>query len=257
MNKFSFHRGYLPFILFLCCTTLLCFSGCSRSYVTPGAGYDLAKLNAGPADANIQEIINRKPASPFPARLAVIRIQNPEYSSYRNCSYGSGRYGVITNREIENDEDFKKLENLPMIAGVATITQILLPQELQSDKELRLAAAKLHTDMLFVYTLNTRFRIKDHEIGPLCLITLGTLPNHEAQVTATASAVIYDVRTGYTYGVTEATATENKMASAWVTSDAIDESRVKAEKKAFAELIDEFKITWKNIVDQYAAKPAQ
>lgn len=224
--------------------------GCA-SYVTPGGGVPLSTLTE--ADANIQEVMNRKPASPFPVRLAIVRIQESDYSSYRTQSYGHGRYSVVTTRDIETDAHFKRLERLPMISAVATLSQVVTPSELKSDKELRLAAAKLHTDMLLVYTLNTTFRVKDHDIGPFGVITLGFLPNQEAMVTATASAAIYDVRTGYIYGVAESTAKEKQIASIWTSSDAVDETRIKAETKAFEQMLDEFAVTWKGIVEQYAS----
>lgn len=247
--KWAISAGFIVTVLFL--------SGCS-SYVTPGAGANLSQLtNAGLTEADIQEMLNRKPVSPFPVRIAVVRIQESGYYSHGNQSYGNGNYSVITNRDIETDENFKKLERLPMITAVATMSQILIPRNLRTDKELRLAAAKLHTDMLLVYTINTSFRIKDHEIGPLGVITLGTLPNQEALVTSTASCIIYDVRTGYTYGVAESTAYEKQMASIWASSRAIDESRIKAEKKAFLKMLDEFSVTWKGIIEQYASQSGQ
>jgi hypothetical protein len=232
-------------------TAIFSLAGCSN-YVTPGRGVPLSTLTQ--ADTDIQEVMNRKPASPFPVRLAIVRIQESGYSSYRTESYGHGRYSVITTRDIETDSQFKQLEHLPMISAVATLSQVVTPAELKSDKELRLAAAKLHTDMLLVYTINTTFRIKDHDIGPFGVITLGFLPNQEAMVTATASAVIYDVRTGYTYGVVESTAKEKQIASVWTSSDAVDETRIKAETKAFSQMLDEFAVTWKGIVEQYASK---
>jgi len=232
---------------------LVQFCGCSH-YVTPGGGVKLSTLaSANLTDSDIQKVLNRKPASPFPVHLAVVRIQESGYRSYGNCSYGRGNYSVVTTKDIETDEDFKKLERLPMITAVAMLNQIIIPSELRSDKELRLAAAALHADMLLVYTINTSFRIKDHEIGPLGVITLGTLPNQEAQVTSTASAIVYDVRTGFAYAVAESTAHQKQLASIWSSSNAIDESRIKAEKKAFLQLMGEFPSTWQGIVDQYAS----
>ena len=233
--------------------TVLFLSGCS-SYVTPGAGVNLGRLaNAGLTDDDIRKVLEVKPVSPFPVHIAVVRIQASGYYSYGNCSYGEGNYSVVTTRDIEGDEDFEKLERLPMITSVATMSQILLPPVLNTDKELRMAAAKLHADILVVYTINTSFRIKDHEIGPLGVITLGTLPNQEAMVTSTASCAIYDVRTGYTYGVAESTAYERQLASVWSSAKAIDESRIKAEKEAFLQMLDEFATAWKGIVEQYAS----
>jgi hypothetical protein len=234
----------------------ICVDGCqSHKYVTPAGGADIASLTtASLSDADIQEVLNRKPASPFPVRLAIVRIQASDYAVYNRQTYGRGRYTVLTTRETETEDYMKRLEQLPMITAVAPLSQILIPAQLNSDKELRLAAAKLHTDMVLVYTFNTNFRLKDHEVGPANVIMLGTLPNQEAIVTTTASCAIYDVRTGFTYGVAEATASEKQMTSLWVTSEATDELRVKTEKKSFAKLLDEIALTWKGIVEEYASR---
>ena len=232
----------------------ICIGGCqSHNYITPGGGADIASLTTTSlTEADIQDVLDRKPASPFPVRLAIVRIQAPDYAVYNRQAYGRGRYTVLTTRETETEDYIKQLEQLPMITAVAPLNQILIPDQLNSDKELRLAAAKLHTDMLLVYTFNTTFRLKDHEVGPANVIMLGTLPNQEAVVTTTASCAIYDVRTGFTYGVAEATASEKQMTSLWVSDKATDELRVKTEQKSLAKLLDEIALTWNGIIGEYA-----
>lgn len=222
-------------------------SACAR-YVTPGAGVMLSRL----ADADIQELLNRKPAASFPVRLAVVRVQAPNYQSHGNHGYGSGRYSVVTTRDIEEEKHFERIKGLQMIAGVAPISRLLLSPNLESDKQLRLAAASLQADMLLVYTLDTIFRVRGYDIGPLSVIFLGFLPNQEATVTTTASAVIYDVRTGFVYGLAESTAKESQMASIWTTQSAIDRSRLVAEKMAFEQLLDEFEKTWTGVLREHA-----
>lgn len=240
---------------------MLFLMGC-QSYVTPGGGANLAKLagiggvsdgeDLNLVDLDIMSALGRKPMAPFPAHLALVRIQEPGYRSYSSESYGYGNYSVVTAKDVEAEEHFKRLERLPMISAVAPLNQILIPQKLASDKELRVAAANLHADLLLVYTFNTIFRVKDHDIGPLGIITLGFLPNQEAQVTTTASAVIFDVRSGFVYGLAESIAKEKEMSSIWVSKEAVEESRIKAETKAFEQLLGEIELAWKGIVEQYA-----
>ncbi len=256
-NRIVYQRVWLIvvyiFVLMFCI-------GCGQRYVTPGEGVDLAGL-AGMTkeqlkeitDAEIQAILDRKPASPFPARMAYVRVQSSGYRSHMIDSYGYGNYSVVTAKDIETDEHFKKLAKLPMISAITPLNRVLIPMKLESDKELRMAASHLHADLLFVYTLDTVFRIKDHDIGPLGIMTLGFLPNQEARVRSTASAVVFDVRSGYVYGLAEATAFESQMASAWVSWEVVEDSRKKTETKAFERLLDEFTITWKGIVEQYAS----
>lgn len=235
---------------FLLFVMMFCLVGCGASYVTPGGPAPISSLT----EPDIQKALDRKPASPFPARLAVVRVQAPDYRSYRCESYGHGRYSVVTTRDIETNEYFDRLAQLPMISAVGRINRILIPSKLNSGKELRIAAANLHADLLFAYTFDTVFRVKDHDIGPMGVITLGFLPNHEAQVTSTASAAVLDVRTGFVYGLAEATVRAKEWTTVWTSTDTVDDLRRRAETKAFEELLDELAITWKGIVQEHAAK---
>lgn len=228
-------------------------AGCSQSYVTPGKGAAMSRMTEG----DIQAQYDRSPASPFPARVAVARIQAPGYRSYRCESYGRGEYSVVTARDIEKDEHFDRLKKQPMIADVATLNRMIIPPDLHDNRELRIAAASLKTDILLAYTIDTTFYIENHEIGPLALISLGFLPNKEARVTSTASAVLLDVRTGYVYGLAEATAKETQIASYWTTEEAADASRAKAESEAFDQMLGGVEKTWKGVVEQYAATTRQ
>src|SRR5215212_4286903 len=147
----------------------LALTGCAAHYATPGPA---AKLGAiadmgraeSPAsqnlntDTGVRTILDRKPLASFPASVAVVRVQGPGYISYTTTGWGRGAYCVITERDVEADTDMDKLDKLPQVRGVAPLNRLLLPELLQSDYELRQAAAKLHADILLVYTLDTTFR---------------------------------------------------------------------------------------------------
>jgi hypothetical protein len=226
--------------------------GCA-TYVTPGGGAKLTELSQ--ADWDIEKAMSRRPAAQFPARIAMIRVQAPGYKSYGNSGYGTGRYSVVTTRDIEEESHFDRIKSLPMVAAVASINRLLLPAELDTDRPLRQAAASLQADILLLYTLDTSFHIDETNLGPFAVITLGFLPNKEAIVSATASAVLYDVRTGFIYGLAESTARERQRANVWSTQGAIDSSRLRAERKSFEQLLDELTKTWKGVRDEHA-KPA-
>jgi hypothetical protein len=108
--------------------------------------------------------------------------------------------------------------------------------------------------MLLVYSMDTGFNVENTDLGPLSLITLGFLPNKKARVTATASAAIFDVRTGFIFGVAEATATEQQRATFWSSSEAIDSARLAAEANAFQKLIGEVEKLWGGVVATHAAR---
>jgi hypothetical protein len=69
---------------------LIC-AGCA-SYVTPGAAVRLQDIDR----PEIAAAAARKASPNFPARLAVVRVQAPQYKSFSSESYGNGRFSVLT-----------------------------------------------------------------------------------------------------------------------------------------------------------------
>lgn len=236
-------------VTFLLLSAVISLNGCAgSSYVTPAGGASLSELN----DESISELLDAKPASPFPARIAVVRIQAPGYVSNTNIGYGTGRYSVITTRDVESDADFDKLSSLPMITDVARMNRLFLSPRLDSLRTLRDAAARLKADIILLYSIDTLFHVESTPLGPLSTISLGMLPNKKAKVTSTTSGALIDVRTGYVYGVTEATMTEEKRTNIWNKKDAIDSARLKAGTASFRAFIDECDDMWNEVVRQYA-----
>jgi hypothetical protein len=224
---------------------LMLAAGCA-TYTTPGAGVNIEHLSK--ADPDIADLLKVEPATSFPARVAVARVQASGYYSRSNSCWGSGRYCVVTTRDVEPEEAYERLSRLPQVAGLGLMNRMLLPAKLTSAKDLRQGAATLRADLLLVYSLDTAFSVENTDIGPLALITLGFLPNKKARVTSTASAAIFDVRTGFVYGVAESTAIEEQRATFWSSSDAVDNARKKAESDAFQKLVDEIAKGWESIL---------
>ena len=228
---------------------LLLLGGCA-SYTTPGGSVQLSSL----AETDINELMSKEPAASFPANISVARIQAPGYQSYKVSSFGTGRYSVVTTREVETEEDFERLSKLPQVAGIAPLNRILLPSNLDSVKSLREASARLNADILLIYTFDTSFHAGEQKFAPLNVITLGFLKNKEVTVTTTVSAAFFDVRTEYLFGLSEATSKESKNSSVWSTSDVVDDMRVTTEKAAFQKLLPEIEKTWLRITSQYSGK---
>ncbi len=228
---------------------LLILTGCA-TYTTPGGSVQLSQI----ADADINDFMSKEPAASFPANISVVRVQAPQYYSSGVSSYGTGRYSVVTTREVESEEDFEKLAALPQVVGIAPLSRILLPQNLDSIKSLRGAAARLKSDILLIYTFDTSFHVGGQRCAPLNVISLGMLKNKDVTVTTTVSAAFFDVRTEYLFGLSEATEQESKNSSVWSTSADVDDMRVSTEKAAFKKLIPEIEETWSGIIKQYAGK---
>lgn len=221
-------------------------AGCA-SYSTPGGPVRLAELAGNDADAAA-----RQPAPQFPVKLGVIRVQAPAYRSYSSAGVGRGSFSVLTSPDDPLSGSLQQaLSQWPAITGVTPLDPELLPTNLTSLDDLRLAAAKMQVDILLVYTIDTHFHINGHDYGPLAEIPLKTVPDADASVSAVASAAFVDVRTGYRYGSSEAAAQESGLRQVWGTADAIDAKRIDAEQKTVAMLSSEAKKTWQGIALGY------
>ena len=227
----------------------LWLGGCATHYQTPAGGVSLADIS----DPVLKDYYLREPATAFPASIAVIRVQDAGYATRTSRGYGNGRFTTVTTRDVEGDADIEALARLPLVAGVAPVGRILLPSNASTIRDLRVPAAKLRADLLLVYSIDTSFSVEGKSLGPLSLISLGFIPNKRAHVTSTVSGMLVDVRTGFIYGTTEATAREDQRATIWSTEQAIDTSRMKAEGEAFGEFVDGFGDLWKSVVDVHAA----
>jgi len=230
----------------ICLALITVISGCA-SYTTPGGSISFNEL----AEADVIDLMNRKPASSFPANIAIARVQAPSYSNYRFTSHGTGRYSLITTREIETDKDLKQLAEMPMVAQIGWLNKLFIPNHLDSIKALRLAAARIKSDILLIYSFDTSFHVGEQQLAPLNTILLGFLDNKDVSVVTTVSAAFFDVRTEYLYGLSEASSKQSDNSSIWSTQSVVDDLRVTTEKEAFKKLIPEIEKTWKEIVRTY------
>jgi hypothetical protein len=249
----------MRYLFTLLAVLLISLAGC-EAYTAPGRAADFSKLGLTPegaaalTDYSVQQALSKKPLVTFPASIAVVRVQASDYNSYSYDRYYNsvprGAYSVLTIRDIEKDADFEALAKLPQVEGVGGIKRILLEKNLNSDQELRDAAARLHANLLFYYTFDTAFYTQTH-IPPLGVITLGLAPNKEARVTCTASGVLMDTRNGYIYAVVEATSANNQLSTAWTSAETLDEARRATEREAFEGLVASFEKEWPKVLKNY------
>jgi hypothetical protein len=236
---------------------LFILAGCAAQYATPGPGAPMQAFGAAPAaqaantEGGIKAQLDKQPLAGFPAAVAVVRVQGPQYRSYTACGYGAGKYSVVSMRDVEAETDLAKLDKLPMLRGLAPLNRIVLPHDLESDYELRLAAARLHADILLLYTIDADF-IDIDRTTPLSVLTLGATTTKRLRILCTASAALLDTRSGYVYGVAEGTETHEELQNAWKTDEEVDNTRRKVEASAFNKLVTNLQGTWGRVVQQYA-----
>jgi hypothetical protein len=225
---------------------LALLSGCA-SYVPPSGRADFAVFGS----SSMKESFAAKPAAVFPAGMAMVRVQAPRYHSYyterEGGVHGEGRYSVVMVKEFEDDADLQRIARLPEIGGLITLNKLLLPEKLDSDRELREAAARLKADMVLLYTMDTSFHEND-AARALTVITLGLSPTRRVYVHVTASALLIDTRTGFIYAALEANEKRQTLTNAWESSESADRARRDAEQAAFKALVGEFEKTWPQVV---------
>jgi hypothetical protein len=233
---------------------LFCSTGCAH-YSVPGRAADMSAFGAKQVEGSDPSIIasqSKRPLAHFPTAVAAVRVQAPGYRPDSGVTWGKGRYCIVTTRDVEKDSQTARLAKMPLVAGVVPINRLLLPEELNSDLELRQAAAALHADVLLVYTLDTTFEVED-KVAPLTTLTLGLSPTENASAVCTASAVLLDTHNGFVYGVAEATDKSSQIASAWTSGAAVDDTRKRTEAGAFEKLVGELEKSWDGVIRTYAA----
>lgn len=233
-------------------TIAFLISGCA-TYIPPGAKADLQTF----APPDIQAGFAAKPTNPFPASIAIVRVQAPTYTNHylqqRGGSYGSGRYSVILTKEADEDVQLERITKLRKVAGLVSINRMLLPERLEGDKEIRGAASRLQADLLFLYTFDTSFFDTD-KAKPLSVITLGLSPTRKISAVTTCSALLIDTRTGYIYSAYEVTERAETFSTSWGSRDTADEARRNNEREAFKKLIDEFAVSWPKLLERHGKK---
>ena len=67
---------------------------------------------------------------------------------------------------------------------------------------------------------------------------------------------MFDVRTGFVYGVAEATAVEEQRGTFWSSTEAVDSARKKAESDAFEKLTGEIEKLWRDLLSTHLRRGA-
>ncbi len=243
---FSFGFSFAALALL---SVILLSTGCA-TYTPPSGRADLASLSAA-SHASIRENFATKPAAHFPASIAAARIQAPGYRNYhtgrRGGVHGDGRYSVVTVQELEEPAALQSLSSLPQMGGFIHLSRLLLPSNLQSDVELREAAARLKADMLLLYTFDTSFHDDDASVA-LNVITLGLSPTRKVFVNVTGSALLLDTRTGFVYSALESSEHRELRSNVWESRETADRARRDAEAAAFRSLVEQFEKVWPAVV---------
>ena len=250
-------------LLRLSCALLACLAllGCSSHVVAPsGADMSAFGMVADPetrewqTDLDIAKTLELVPLARFPTAMAVVRVQSAvPYSRSSGVSYGRGAYSVVLTPTVERNEHLDQLRDLEQLNGVVRLNRLVLGTQLRTDKELRNAAARLHADLVLIYTINTEWTIDD-DPEPLDAITFGLSRFKNITVTSTATALLMGTHNGFVYATTEVARDKKYKDNAWRTSEQIEAAQEVLEQEAFDGLVDSFTESWPEVIRVYTSK---
>lgn len=228
-------QGVLNIVMVVVCA----FGGLTGcGYHLPGRGANFEGFGGG-----IEESLNRRPAAELPVRIGLMRLQGAGYRIDGGRSYGRGQFTPVLARDLEIEGHLAAMRKMPHVVSVSPVNRLLLPREMNSEKDVRLAGARMHADVMLVYTLDTVF-VKTDAFKPLSVATLGLSPTEQARIYTTASAIIIDTRSGYIYATAEVAEKDEKLTSAWTSRDDIERSRLKIEQAALDKLMGRLPVAW-------------
>ena len=139
-----------------------------------------------------------------------------------------------------------RLAELPRIRTVVPLSDVVCERTVDMPG-LRSAAAGVRADLLLVYTFDTT-STNDTTIPMLGAFTLGIFPNEIARATSTGSAALVDTRTGYIYGLAEATWREFRITNAWNIRAVQDKSEAGAQAGACRALVARVEKLWERVL---------
>ena len=201
--------------------TLICvvMTGCGNKHIvrptfTGGPlALDEAKVREL-TDKDIQAILDKRPLAKFPVTLAVACVDR----SYSHGYYGYWWWNADERARIKEEEKQGWLEatkGIKAISDTCFVSDLLLPEITKHDghwqyaghsmKGLRAAAARLHADLLLVYSAPSDYGNETNPASLLYLTIVGcwVSPGNDISSYTLARAALVDVRTGYVYAVAE------------------------------------------------------
>lgn len=203
-------------------------------------------------EREIADVLDKAPLARFPSTIAVVRVQSAmAHSRSSGVSYGRGAYRVVLTPTVEKDAHFEAIHELDQVNGAVRLNRLVLSSNLQNDKELRTAAARLHADLTLIYTINTEWTIDD-DPKPLDKITFGLARFRKITVTSTATALLLGTHNGFVYATAEVARDKHYKDNAWNNSEQIEEAQEALEQQAFDGLVAEFVQAWPRVLSQYA-----
>lgn len=213
-------------------------TGCMLPYSRPEVAADFAAMGLRPPESAEEIAVAgaRRPAANLPATLAAFHVQ----------AY------VANDRALEYPDDVNHLASMRGIGSVVPLSGVVPRGQDFGLDCLRSAGARVHADLVLVYTFETD-TTPDTTIPLLGTFTLGIFPNEITRATSTGSAALIDARTGYLYGLTQATSKQYRITNAWNVRAVREKSADDARNRACKDLVAQVEELWEGVLARYCA----
>lgn len=229
---------------------LLGLPGCA-SYRGPGLGLASHELLETRVIGD-EAAPNLQPAAMLPVRVVLVRLQRAGYPTLNEPCRGTGRYCVLTVRDVESDAELARIADLPQVASLIPLPARLIPNTIRSVADLRRTMIAEHIgDLALFYSIDTQATMPQ-DGSSLSRLRQSLLP-HSVTLKSRVSVTLIDIRSGFVYlqgdvGLTE----ELAGGTVWSRPESANRARQATEGRAFAAMTRHIEQHWHKVITPLA-----
>jgi hypothetical protein len=211
---------------------------------------------SGPENSDLDNTRQQQPAAMLPIRLVLVRVQRAGYPSMYESCHGTGRYCVLTVRDVESDADLERLADLPQVASLIPIPRRLVPERTNAPIDLRRNLANAHIgDIALLYSIDTQAQVGEDPSAPLARLKRSLQVDQTITMRSRVTAALVDVRTGFVYLQTQTDLAETLSGWVWARPDSTDRAHQNVERQAFHAMVGEISQHWSEVITPLAWRP--
>lgn len=187
-------------------------------------------------DAQVRAAAAVEPILTFPARFGIARVENGRLAPIPPAE--AALWQELATRLGDRIGSFEPVD--PLVAALTAQSfgvQHFGAEDLAA--RIRLGAARQHLDAVLIYAVDTAADTDPTVLAfaDLTLIGGAFLPTRSIEAEGVGAALLIDVRNGYPYGRTSATASLSELSPSWGSDDASEALEAQAGAETVAALV--------------------